>query len=319
MTKKFAILHVVGVADLSRKKAGHEPRGILVAANDQSRNIRLPDIDIVVNLTYPMAHYQVSREALLAGKHVWSEKMMAVTLEEADELTALAKEKNRILAIAPDTFLGGGLQTCRYLIDQGLIGQPIMTQAVIARGSLLISTDPENKKMTLSPGGGIPFDMGGYYLTALTAILGPVKRVAGVAQLHSRKFCHVENPRFNEEIALKTPTNVVGMLEFDCGVLGSIAMESESFQETSRLEIYGTEGTLIGPDPNRFGGPVKIIRKNNTSLDPYEFPLTHGYSEGCNRGIGVADLAWSLANKRPHRATLATMCLKLFMESGNPV
>jgi predicted dehydrogenase len=304
MARKFSVLNVVGVSDIipERSRAKAEEFGIRQMTNREI--CESPEIDIVVNLTFPMAHYQVSREALLAGKHVYSEKMMAVTMDEANALAKLAEEKGLRFAAAPDTFLGGGLQTCRRLVDAGLIGEPVMAQALIARGSLIVTPLDANKRMTLSPGGGIPFDMGGYYLAALANMLGPVKRASGFAQLRNRRFLNVKSPRFMDEVTLETPTNLAGALEFESGALATVAMESESFLETPRLELYGTEGTLICPDPNTFGGPVRIIRRNHKSLEPCEFPLTHGYWEGCNRGLGVADLAWAILNGRPHRVSL---------------
>lgn len=304
MVQQFEVLNVIGVADIipERSRARAEEYGLRQMTNQEVYDC--PEVEIVVNLTYPTAHYEVTKAALMAGKHVWSEKMMAVSLEEADELVRLAEEKGLRLAMAPDTFLGGGLQTCRRIIDAGLIGEPMMAQAVVARSSLVVTPLAENRRMTLSPGGGIPFDMGGYYLTALVNMLGPIRRAAGFAQLRRRTFLNVKSPRFGDEIQLDTPTNMAGTLEFAGGVLANVAMESESFMETRRLEVYGDEGTLVCPDPNNFGGPVKIIRRNNKSLDPYEFPLTHGYSEGCNRGLGVAEMAWAIVNGRPHRATL---------------
>jgi predicted dehydrogenase len=145
--------------------------------------------------------------------------------------------------------------------------------------------------------------MGGYYLAALINMLGPVERVSGVAQVRPRKFLNVKSPRFLEDVKLETPTNLTGTLEFASGALGSVTFQSESFMETSRLEIYGTEGTLLCPDPNTFRGPVRIIRRNHKTLDAFEFPLTHGYWEGENRGLGVADMAWAIINNRPHRVT----------------
>jgi predicted dehydrogenase len=290
MLQKFSVLNLIGVSDIipERSRAKAEQYGLRQMTNQEIFDC--PEIEIVVNLTYPMAHYEVTKAALLRGKHVWSEKMMAVTLEEADELAKLATQKGLRLAVAPDTFLGGGLQTCRKIIDAGLIGDPAMAHAFVARGALVVTPLEENKRMTLSPGGGIPFDMGGYYLTALVNMLGPIRRVGGFAQLRKRTFLNVKSPRFGEEIQLETPTNLAGTLEFESGVLANVAMEAESFMETPRLEVYGNEGTLICPDPNTFGGPVKIIRRNHKSLEPYEFPLTHGFFEGCNRGLGVAEI-----------------------------
>ncbi|MDR1570353.1 MAG: Gfo/Idh/MocA family oxidoreductase [Oscillospiraceae bacterium] len=304
LTKKFSVVDVVGISDIlpERSAAKSDEFGLHIMTTKEI--CACDDIEIVVNLTRPTEHYAVSKQALESGKHVWSEKMAAVTLEEADELAALAQSKGLIYAVAPDTFLGGGLQTCRNLVDAGMIGQPVTAHALVARGLFLVSPDPDNKRMTLSPGGGIPFDMGGYYLTALTTILGPVRRAAGAARVGPRSYQNVQHPNFGELAQLKTPTCMVGVLEFESGVLGTVTTSADSFMETCQLEIFGTEGTLLLPDPNRFGGPVRLIRRNYSSLTPYEIPLTHGYSDGCSRGIGVADMAWALQNGRLHRAVM---------------
>ena len=326
MTQEFSILEVVGCSDIipERSKNRAEEFGIKQMTNEEI--YQDPEIEIVVNTTYPLSHYEVTKAALLAGKHVHSEKMMAVTMDEARELVSIAKEKGLRIGMAPDTFLGGGLQTARRILDAGLIGEPLNAVAMVMRGYHMrgeIETD--RMPFVMSPGGGIPFDMGGYYLHALIHLLGGIKRVSGFAKTREKNYVYENprHPRYKESFDFDTPNMLVGALEFEQGCYGTIATISEAFGEIPRLEIYGTEGVLICPDPNTFGGPVYLKRNNGSWQDfpPYEIPLTHGYTEDF-RCIGVADMAWAIRNNRPHRCS-AEMGLHAFevihgiMESCN--
>jgi predicted dehydrogenase len=260
-----------------------------------------PEIQIVVNTTYPMSHYEVNKAALLAGKNVHCEKMIAVTLEEGFELVKIAKEKNLRIGMAPDTFLGGGYQTARKLIDAGMIGEPFMAQAMVVRGYHADRWGGDGYGFTQLPGGGIPFDMGGYYMHALINLLGPVVRAAGFTQCRNpeRTRNNLKHPDFGAKFSIQTINALTGSIEFANGVLGNLTLVSEGFGETPRIEIYGTEGTLVCPDPNTFGGPVYLKRAG--SNDFASIPVTHGYSADC-RGLGAADMAWGIINNRPHRA-----------------
>ena len=306
MINRFSILDVVGCSDIipERSKKRAEEFNIRDMTNDEI--LGDPEIKIVVNTTYPTSHYEVNKAALLAGKNVHCEKMMAVTLEEGKELVKLAKEKNLRIGMAPDTFMGGGLQTARKLLDAGMIGEPYMAQAMVVRGYHHDVGSHTVGGFTDQPGGGIPFDMGGYYLHALVHLLGPIARATGFAQCHNktRTRKNPQNPLFGEKVEIDTINELVGSLEFASGVLGNITFVSEGFGETPRVEIYGREGVLICPDPNSFGGPVLLKRKglNDWGAEFISMPLTHGYSDGCCRGIGVADMAWGIVNNRPHRA-----------------
>ena len=200
MINRFEILDVVGCSDIiperSAKRA--EEFGIKDMTNEQILND--PEIKIVVNTTYPTAHYEISKAALLAGKHVYAEKMMAVTLDEGKELVKLAKEKNLRVSMAPDTFLGGGYQTARKLIDAGMIGEPFMAQAMIVRGYHHDTGAWTGISFVMQPGGGIPFDMGGYYLHALISLLGPVDRATGFAKYNRKNRIrkNTKHPEFGE-------------------------------------------------------------------------------------------------------------------------
>jgi len=307
MTNKFAILEVVGCSDIIPERSAKRAEEFKIRQMTNEEILSDPEIKIVVNTTYPTSHYEVNKAALLAGKNVHCEKMMAVTLEEGKELIKIAKEKNLRIGMAPDTFLGGGLQTARKLIDAGMIGEPFMAQAMVVRGYHSDRGAGTGTGFVFQPGGGIPFDMGGYYLHALVHLLGPINRATGFAQCRHQKRTRInpKNPYFGEEVETGSINALTGSLEFKNGVLGNITLVSEGFGETPRLEIYGTEGTLICPDPNTFGGPVLLRRKGLNDWGNRDFtsmPLTHGFTEGCWRGLGVADMAWAITNNRPHRA-----------------
>jgi len=302
MTARFEILEVVGCSDIipERSKRRAEEFGVRDMTNEQI--LSDPEIEIVVNTTFPLAHYEVTKAALLAGKHVVSEKMIAVTLEEGKELVRIAAERGLRLGAAPDTFLGASHQTGRKLLEAGLIGEPCMVQAMVVRGYHPDRGGWAGTSFVALPGGGLPFDMGGYYLHAILDLLGPVANCTGFAQSRrpTRIFANPKNPKFGEETHIDTINQLVGALDFDNGVLGNISFSGDGYEENTRIEVYGTEGTLILPDPNNFGGDVYLKRIGKR--DAYLMPPTHGYGEGCCRGLGVADMAWALRNGRPHRA-----------------
>ena len=324
MTQLFGILDVVGCSDVNEKasKKRSEYFNIRQMTNDQIFSD--PEIEIVVNTTAPLSHYEIQRKAIESGKHVFSEKTMAENFPKAKELYDFAAQKGTRLGVAPDTFLGAGIQTARKLIDVGLIGKPFGAQAMVIRGNRL--TD-EQKTDTLpfvfSEGGNIPYDVGVYYINALVNLLGPISRVTGmtssfkpITQLNPR------HPDYKKDLNIKLNSLFTGALEFENGVLGNLTAMSEShLREVSRLEIYGDEGTLIVPDPNTFQGPVYLARGNGSLSDCMAMPLTHAYgnidvsdlkkdasSEEMNwidsyRGIGVCDMAWAIRNNRAHRCS----------------
>ena len=306
MINKFEILEVVGCSDIIPERSAKRAEEFKIRNMTNEEILSDPEIQIIVNTTYPTSHYEVNKLALLAGKNVHCEKMIAVTLDEGKELVKIAKEKNLRIGMAPDTFLGGGYQTARKLIDSGMIGEPFMAQAMVVRGYQHDRGAGTGVSFVHTPGGGIPFDMGGYYMHALVHLLGPISRATGFAKCigKTRIRKNPRNPLFGEEVSIDTINSIVGTLEFKSGVTGNLAIVSEGFGEMPRVEIYGTEGVLSCPDPNTFGGPVRLRRKgvNDWSSEFLTMPLTHGFSEGCNRGIGVADMAWGIVNNRPHRA-----------------
>ncbi|HUT19677.1 MAG TPA: Gfo/Idh/MocA family oxidoreductase [Anaerolineae bacterium] len=252
-----------------------------------------PQVELVVNLTVPAAHFAVTMAALDAGKHVYTEKPLAVTREEGKRLVAKAKERGLLLGGAPDTFLGAGLQTCRKLIDDGWVGTPITAQALIAMG---VHVERYHKL-----GVGPMFDMGPYYVTALVALLGSVKRVSGSAQVPfaTKANPDPQSPDYARTYTVDTPTVVSGVLDFESGAVGVVTTTCEVLGYNPRLEVYGTEGILTCNDPNMFGGGVYVQRRGG---ERREVALTHYYSDR-NRGLGVADMAYAIRNGRAPRAS----------------
>lgn len=293
----FGILNVAACADIdvARAEAAAAEYGIPKGCSVEAL-LADPEIQIVVNLTVPTAHAGVSLAAVEAGKHVHSEKPLAVTREDGQAILAAAKAKGVRVSCAPDTILGGGQQTCRKLIDDGWIGRPVAATAFFT------GHGPEawhpNPDFFYQFGGGPMFDLGPYYLTALVNLLGPVKRVTGSAQISFPERIVTSPARFGDRISVEVPTHVAGVMDFANGAVATVITSFDVWaSELPRIEIYGSEGTLSVPDPNIFGGPVKIRRAGD--LEWQEIPLTH--DSEVKRGIGVADLAHAITGKRLHR------------------
>ncbi len=299
MLKTFPILEVAACADLLPERA--EARGKefgVHACSSVQELLADPEIQIVVNLTIPKAHATVALAALEAGKSVHNEKPMAITREDGQKLQALAKQKGLRIGGAPDTFLGGGIQTCRKLIDDGWIGEPVAATAFMTcHGHESWHPDPE---FYYKVGGGPMFDMGPYYLTALVNLMGPVRRVTGSARVTFPTRTITSEPKFGTVIDVEVPTHVAGVMDFASGAIGTIITSFDVWAANLPwIEIYGTAGSLAVPDPNTFGGPVRVRRAG--AKEWTEVPLTHGYAVNY-RGVGVADMAYGLVYGRPHRA-----------------
>jgi len=258
-----------------------------------------PEIEIVLNLTTPGAHASIAMAALESGKSVYNEKPLAITREEGRQILDLAARKGLLVGCAPDTFMGAGIQTCRKLIDDGAIGEPVAATAfMMCHGHEGWHPDPE---FYYKVGGGPMFDMGPYYLTALINLIGPVKRVTGSARITFPERVIGSEPKRGTVIKVDVPTHVAGIMDFENGAIGTIITSFDVWAANlPRIEIYGTEGSLSVPDPNSFGGPVRIRRAQDKEWD--EVQLTHVYAENA-RGIGVADMAYALRSGRLHRAS----------------
>ncbi len=299
--RSFEILNLVGCADIAMARAEARAREFDTQAFSVEALLAHPDIQIIINLTIPKAHGEIGVAALEAGKSVYNEKPLALSREEAQRMLALAKQKGLRVGGAPDTFMGAGIQTCRKLIDDGAIGQPIAATAfMLCHGHEHWHPDPE---FYYQPGGGPMFDMGPYYLTALVALIGPVRRVTGSARATFPERTITSQPKYGQRITVRVPTHVAGVLDFAGGAIGTIVTSFDVWRHSLPcIEIYGTEGSLQVPDPNTFGGPVRIARAGDASREWTEVTLTHPYGKQ-SRGLGVADMAHAMRSGRPHRAS----------------
>ena len=297
--KTLEILDVVACADILPERAAARAAefGVPKACSVEEL-LADPDVQIVVNLTIPRAHGEVGLAALEAGKSVYNEKPLAVEREEGRRLLQIASAKGLRVGGAPDTFLGGGIQTCRKLIDDGVIGEPVAAVAfMMSHGHETWHPDPD---FYYQPGGGPMFDMGPYYLTALVSLIGPIRRVTGSARVTFPERTITSQPKHGQKIQVNTPTHIAGVLDFANGAVGTIITSFDVWPANlPRIEIYGTEGSLSVPDPNTFNGPVRLWKPETKEWT--EVPLTHGYTKN-SRGIGVADMAYALRSGRPHRA-----------------
>ena len=296
----FKEIEVTGVYDLLSEKAekAMEEYGVQKKYESMEELFADKEIDIVLNLTIPFEHYKVTKAALLAGKHVYSEKPLAATLEEGKELVELAKEKNLMLGGAPDTFLGAGIQTCRKLIEDGFIGDLVGAAAfMICRGHERWHPNPE---FYYKFGGGPMMDMGPYYLTAMVNLLGRVKGLTGTTRTSFPQRVITSEPKSGTIIDVEVPTIVSGTMDFENGAMGTIFTTFDvHYDKQARFEIYGSKGTLLVPDPNTFGGPIYLLRQEEKEFK--EMPLLFPY-ETNSRGLGIADMAKAIETGRSARA-----------------
>jgi predicted dehydrogenase len=308
---RFDVLRIVACADLELERAQRKAaeQDVPRACSPESL-FADPEVDLVVNLTPPLAHANASLAAMQAGKHVWSEKPLAPSLEEAAQLLAAADEAGVRLGCAPDTFLGGALQTSIKLVDDGWVGDPVSAVALVSEHGyehFHASVD-----FFYGPGGGPALDLGPYYVTALVALLGPVARVTGLARATFPERIVPAGPRRGERIPVQVPTHVTGALEFESGALVTVLLSWDIWSTNlPYLEVYGTQGSLSVPNPDEFDGLPLLRRAGKEELEqpppPPGSPPWRGiplaFDGDVGRGIGVADMASAIRTERPHRAS----------------
>lgn len=333
MVKKFQVVDVVACADQIPARAkwmeDHYP-GVKAMTVDELMND--PEIQIVVNLTYPESHVAITKMALEHGKHVYCEKMMAPTFQEGKELYDLAQKNHLLYTTAPDTFLGAWEQSARKYIDDGIIGKPLTVHAQVSRHynpeSPFFDTKPKHFFFPLHYGGGFPFDLGGYYLHEMINLFGSIKRVAGFGGnlFPTRVYENPKHPKYGEEFQVNTPTTLLAALEFENGVLGTFNISSDTYTSHA-FNVGGTQGYLKLGDPNMFCDTLVVSRPGArpeaapkppaffTAQDQdddrqqlgewnpeesVELPLLHGFYES-SRGVGLADMCYALLNGRRPR------------------
>ena len=297
---EFRSTEIVAVADidLDRAKSVAERHGIPQALSPEAL-IASSDVEFVLNLTIPNVHGSVALQAVRAGKHVYNEKPLSVETYEAKLLLEEASNNGVLVGCAPDTFLGGGIQTCRALIDSGAIGEPVAANAfMLCHGHETWHPSPE---FYYQKGGGPMLDMGPYYITALINLLGGIRRVTGSTRISFPTRTISSQPKFGKIIDVETSTHLTGTMDFVGGVIGQITTSFDVYPDPlPNIVIYGSEGSLIVPDPNGFGGVPKIRGSKESEFQVVE--LTHGYSDN-ERGIGVADMCHVIRNGGAHRAS----------------
>jgi predicted dehydrogenase len=296
--RPYPMLRIDACADLdpARARAKADAHGLRARTVDEL--LHDPDIDLIVNLTVPHAHADVNFAVLHAGKHVYTEKPFALDAASGAAVLALAREKNLLVGCAPDTFLGGGLQTARQALDEGAIGRPVSALAfMLSRGHETWHPSPQ---FYYQQGGGPMFDMGPYYLTALINFFGPVARVCGSTHSAFTERLITSQPLAGTKIPVETPTHVTGVIDFVAGGSATLVTSFDTWPyPLPHLLLFGTEGTLEAPDPNRFDGSVRL-RRGAAAYN--EIPSTHPTDRA--RGSGVADLACSILRRdRPPRAS----------------
>ncbi len=300
ITNVFKEITILGVCDLKKERAlkAQETYGIEKVYDVMDDAFADPDVDIVLNLTRPHEHYAVSLAALTAGKHVYSEKPLAASFEEGKHLVELATNKNLMLGGAPDTYLGAAIQTCRKLIDDGMIGDVIAsTCAMVCHGHESWHPDPA---FYYQYGGGPMMDMGPYYVTALINLIGGAKGVTGVAKKSFPARTITSAPKSGEIVDVEVNTHVTGIIDFENGATGTITTTFDvHYNSQARFEIYGTKGTLLVPDPNNFDGEIQLLRPEDGEYS--RIPLMFAYKEN-SRALGLADMAKALQCNRSFRS-----------------
>lgn len=308
----FKSLELKAVADLNPAAAEARAAEFGVRAESVEGLLAAGDVDVIVNLTIPAAHYEVSTRALNAGKHVYSEKPIVLTLDEGKRLRDLAEAKGLRVGSAPDTFLGGAHQQARAAVDAGKIGRVIGgTCHVMGHGMEAWHPNPD---FFFKPGGGPILDMGPYYVTNLIQLIGPVKAVTAMAGTSFTSRTIGNGPRNGEVIPVETPTNIHAVLEFHNGAIVTLGASWDVWKNAHQnMEIYGETGSMYVPDPNFFGGEVKVSDKGGemtalpASDHPYGVPNTkdgQGNDRANYRCAGLADMATAIDEGRQHRCNI---------------
>ncbi|MDQ8193749.1 Gfo/Idh/MocA family oxidoreductase [Coraliomargarita sp. SDUM461004] len=286
----FEILNIIACADINISAAEKKAEAHGCVAQSVDELLANPEIDLVINLTIPAVHAEISIAALNAGKHVHCEKPLAVSLEDGKAVLDLAAERGLLVGCAPDTFLGAGLQTSRKLIDDQWIGK------VIGGTAFMMGRGPEswhpNPAFFYQIGAGPLFDMGPYYITALVHLLGPIKSVRAATSKAFEVRTATSIEAFGQELQVNVPTHYVGILEFHSGPTLTMTISFDVHKHGhSPIEIYGTQGSLKVPDPNTFDGPVELWTP--TTKEWRSQALSHPYATNM-RSIGAADIAYSI-------------------------
>jgi predicted dehydrogenase len=295
----FDVLEIVGIADMKPEVAAARAAEFGVSAVSVDALLADPKVEIVLNLTIPRAHVEVGLRAIAAGKHVYGEKPLGINFGEGKRLVDAAKAKGLRVGSAPDTFLGGAHQQARQVIDSGALGRVVGGTAFFAcPGHEYWHPDPA---FYYDVGGGPVLDMAPYYITDLVNLLGPVASVQALSVTPFAERPVRSEPKKGEMMPVHVATHVTGTLIFASGALVQVTLSFDVPKHGHLpIELYGTEASLIVPDPNMFGGEVKIARPR-AEWEPVAVTLP--YADANYRSLGLADMAHAILSNRPHRAS----------------
>ena len=307
----FRGLEMVAVADLDASRASARAEEFGVEAEAVDGLLARDDLDVVVNLTVPLAHAEVSEAILRSGKHVWSEKPLCMGLEEGRHLGAVAGEMGLRIGCAPDTYLGGAHQESRRLLDEGAVGRIVHgTAHVLSPGMEAWHPGPD---FFFQPGGGPILDLGGYYVMQLVNLLGPVARIAAAGTRGADAREIGSGPRRGESVPVDVDTTIHAILAFASGAIVTLGASWDVRHGHGHRngELYGTDGTLIPQDPNFFGGPTLVMRGGGTErFDAAHHPLStinavtnDGRDVADYRTVGLADMVDAIREGRGHRCS----------------
>ena len=271
----FKNLEVRAIADVVPAAAQKRAEEYKVAAQTPDELLKNSELDVIVNLTIPAAHFGVSRDILTSGKHAYSEKPFVLSVEEGLELKKLAGERHLKVGSAPDTFLGGAHQQARSIIDSGKLGRIASgTMHVMSRGMEHWHPNPD---FFFQPGGGPILDLGPYYITDLISLVGPIKRVSAFTGMaRTEREVTAEGPFKGTFVKVGTPTTIHAILEFHSGAIITLGASWDvSSHGHHNIELYGTEGSVYVPDPNFFNGDVTTTDKAGTKekVTPWDHPF----------------------------------------------
>ncbi len=314
--KYFNNFKIIKCADINNAASKRCAESYDIKSVSVDKLLKDKDIQVILNLTTPNSHYDISKKSLLNGKHVYSEKPLAVNFKDGVELIKIAKRKKLFIGNAPDTFLGGGNQKARELLDKKIIGKIKFGTGIFAFPGIQ-SYHPNPEPWFAKKGGGPVIDMGPYYLTALVNLLGPAKEVSSLSSTGVKKRIIGIGPKKGKSFKVECPTTYFSTIKFHNGTMIRLTLSFDVISHLrNHIELYGEDGSMIVPDPNMFGGSVLISKKLGSAWKNYktnqmtlgkinirtqssranESPTNANY-----RGVGLAEMIYSIQKKKIHK------------------
>ena len=309
----FNNIKIVKCADINHANAIKCAKTYKIKALSVKDLLKDEEVEIILNLTIPKAHYQVAKQSLLNGKHVYSEKPMAINFKDGLDIVKIAKKRKLYIGNAPDTFLGGGIQKSKELIEKKILGKISLGNAIFAFPGVQ-SYHPNPEPWFAKREGGPVIDMGPYYLTALVNLLGPAKKVTGSIMEGVKRRTIGIGPKKNKTFKVECPTTYLSTIQFENGTIIRLTLSFDVIaHQRNHIELYGSRGSMIVPDPNMFGGSVYVCNKLGNPWKEYKTNKMHlgkinirSQSSRANesptnanyRGVGLAEMAYSIENKK---------------------